>query len=47
MSTVPTNTNALARSPCRHTLAQGINASGNFMTGHPRILKSGPDTFFD
>src|SRR6185503_13642888 len=45
--TMPTNTNTLAHGPCGDVVADGIDASGDFVPRHTRILESRPDTVFD
>src|SRR5262245_56840906 len=47
VSAVPADAHALSCLPCGHAVAQGVDASGDFVTRHARILKPGPDTFFD
>src|SRR5687767_2040882 len=47
VSAVPTNTDALPLGPSDNVVAEGIDASGDFMTRHTRILKPGPQAFLD
>ena len=47
MSTMPADTHALTSRPSCDVIADRINASRYFMTRHTRILKPGPQTFFD
>src|SRR5437867_2800416 len=47
MSAMPADADALAFFPFRNPVADCIDAPGDLMTGHTRILKSGPQTFFD
>src|SRR5215213_9353517 len=47
MATMPADTNALILGPCGDVVADGIDPSSHFMTRHTRVLKSGPQTFFD
>jgi hypothetical protein len=46
VSAVPSDADALSGLPQSNVGADGINASGDFVSGHARILKSGPDSFF-
>src|SRR5256886_7288523 len=47
MSAVPADADALAFFPFCNPVADCIDAPGDLMTGHTRILKSGPQTFFN
>ena len=47
MSAMPADADALTLLPCGDVAADRIDASGDFMTRHARILKPGPETFFD
>jgi hypothetical protein len=47
VATMPTDTDSLINRPRGNVGTHGIEASGDLMTGHPRILKPGPQTFFD
>src|SRR5262249_38173939 len=47
VSTMPTDTDALAHSPCSHVVTERIDASSDLMSGHTWILKSRPDSVFD
>ena len=44
MSSVPSHTNPLARSPLTHARTYHIDDPGNFMSRHTRILDSRPQT---
>src|ERR1700681_4374779 len=46
VSAVPSHADPLTRVPQSHVRADGINASGNFMARHPRILNSRPESLF-
>ena len=47
MSAMPAYAHALAFFPFCNPVADCIDAPGDLMTGHTRILKSGPQTFFN
>lgn len=47
VSAVPANTNTIPFLPICDAIAYRIDTSGDFMTGHSRILESGPKAFFD
>ena len=47
MSAMPAHADALAFFPWRDVVADRIDAPGDFVTRHTRILNSGPETFFD
>jgi hypothetical protein len=44
---MPAYADALVFFPLRDIAADRIDASRDFMTRHPRILKPGPETLFD
>jgi hypothetical protein len=44
---MPAHTDALIFLPFLHVATDCIDASPDFMTGHTRILKPGPETLFD
>jgi hypothetical protein len=45
MTSVPSNSDALARFPVGYVGAHGINAAGDFMSGNAWILEAGPMAF--
>src|SRR5712691_8785157 len=47
MPAMPADADALTFFPLRDVAADRIDASRDFMTRHPRILKPGPETLFD
>src|SRR5262249_54031277 len=47
MPAMPADADTLPYLPVRHVCAHCINASGNLVTGHPRVLNSRPVSFFD
>src|SRR5262249_42059544 len=47
MSTMPADANALPWLPCCDVVADGIDASRDFMTWHTRIRQPRPETFFN
>jgi hypothetical protein len=46
MAAMPAYTHALPLLPCCDVVADGIDASGDFMPWHPWIRKPGPETLF-
>jgi hypothetical protein len=47
MASMPADAHTLPGPPCAHVVTDGINASCDFMTWHPRIRQPRPETFFD
>src|SRR5215213_10000114 len=47
VAAMPADTNALTCRPCCDVVAYGIDAAGDFMTRHTRILNARPETFFN
>ena len=46
MASMPAHADALAGLPLRDSVADGIDAAGNFVSGNARVLDSGPVAFF-